>query len=100
MVPDTGSHRKPDYTSILDYWQLGYETLEAFRYRKRIEQVHRKVLAIHRNKNLISRNKETICNPVCILDHIISLEMTEHHNMSDKDLYIVFSDTYIVTEIN
>ena len=85
MVPDTGSHRKPDYTSILDYWQLGYETLEAFRYRKRIEQVHRKVLAIHRNKNLISRNKETICNPVCILDHIISLEMTEHHNMSDKD---------------
>jgi hypothetical protein len=46
MVPDTGSHRKPDYTSILDYWQLGYETLEAFRYRKRIEQVHRKVLAV------------------------------------------------------
>ena len=94
MVPDTGSHRKPDYTSILDYWQLGYETLEAFRYRKRIEQVHKKVLAIHRNKNLISRNKETICNPVCILDHIISLEMREHHNMSDKD-YTSFFLTHI-----
>ena len=94
MVPDTGSHRKPDYTSILDYWQLGYETLEAFRYRKRIGQVHRKVLAIHRSKNLISRNKETICNPVCILDHIISLEMREHHNMSDKD-YTSFFLTHI-----
>ena len=43
---------------------------------------------------MISRNKETICNPVCILDHIISLEMREHHNMSDKD-YTSFFLTHI-----
>ena len=55
---EEGNHIKPDYTNLLDYWQTACQTLEAFRNRKRIEQVHSKVLAIHRNKILNSRNKE------------------------------------------
>jgi hypothetical protein len=84
------NHIKPDYTNLLDYWQIACQTLEAFRSRKRIEQVHSKVLAIHRNKILNSRNRENIDHPTSTLDQVIRLEMMGNHDMSEKDYTSLF----------
>ena len=79
---EEGNHIKPDYTNLLDYWQTPCQTLEAFRNRKRIEQVHSKVLAIHRNKILNSRNRKNIDHSTSIIDQVIRLEMMGNHTMS------------------
>ena len=83
-------HRKSDYNSIFDYWQTACETIQAFSRHKRIEQVHRKGLAIDRNVMSNSINRETVCHRTCILDQVIHLEMTGNHNMSEEDYTCLF----------
>ena len=90
LVFEDDGHRKPDYYSIFDYWQTACETLKAFSRHKRIDQIHRKVLAIHRNMMLNSLNRETVCHRTCILDQVIHLEMTVNHNMSHEDYTCLF----------
>lgn len=67
-----------------DYWQTACETIKAFSRHKRIEQVHRKVLAIHINVMSNSINRETVCHRTCIL------EMTGIHNMAEEDYACLF----------
>jgi hypothetical protein len=77
-------NRKSVYDSIFDYWQTACETIKAFSRHKRIEQVHRKVLAIHINVISNSINRETVCHRTCIL------EMTGIHNMAEEDYACLF----------
>ena len=79
---EEGSHRKADFGSPFEYCKNMYDTLKAYRRRRRIRQLHSKVLATHRRLISKSINRET--HHHSILDRLIILEMNGHHNLSDN----------------
>ena len=79
---EEGSHCKADFGSPFEYCKKMYETLNVYRRRRRIRQLHSKVLATHRKLISKSINRET--GHHSILDRLIILEMNGHHNLSDN----------------